>query len=168
MSKNIGVVPQDVYLLNRSILENIKLSSNVSFSEIIEVCKAVQIYDEIMDMPMQFNTIISEMGSNISGGQRQRIALARALINKPKIVILDEATSSLDTINENKITNYLKKQGCTQIIIAHRMSTIIDADKIYVMKNGSIIESGTHDELMRNCDEYYKLYTKKEKEGENI
>lgn len=168
LSKNIGVVPQDVYLLNRSILENIKLSSNVSFSEVIEVCKAVQIYDEIMDMPMQFNTIISEMGSNISGGQRQRIALARALINKPKIVILDEATSSLDTINENKITNYLKKQGCTQIIIAHRMSTIIDADKIYVMKNGSIIESGTHDELMRNCDEYYKLYTKKEKEGENI
>ncbi|WP_235789092.1 ATP-binding cassette domain-containing protein [Streptococcus pneumoniae] len=95
LSQNLGVVPQDSFLLNRSILDNITLKHEVTSQKIEEVCKAVQIYDEIMAMPMKFNTIISEMGSNISGGQRQRIALARALINNPSIVILDEATSAL-------------------------------------------------------------------------
>ncbi|WP_052830712.1 ATP-binding cassette domain-containing protein [Streptococcus pneumoniae] len=126
-----------------------------------EVCKAVQIYDEIMAMPMKFNTIISEMGSNISGGQRQRIALARALINNPSIVILDEATSALDTINEGRITKYIQSQGCTQIIIAHRLSTIKDADIIFVMKGGKIVESGNHKYLMDLGGEYYSLYTKR-------
>ncbi|WP_265340113.1 ATP-binding cassette domain-containing protein [Streptococcus pneumoniae] len=126
-----------------------------------EVCKAVQIYDEIMAMPMKFNTIISEMGSNISGGQRQRIALARALINNPSIVILDEATSALDTINEGRITKYIQSQGCTQIIIAHRLSTIKDADIIFVMKGGKIVESGNHKYLMTLGGEYYSLYTKR-------
>ncbi|COR73603.1 pneumococcal histidine triad protein D truncation [Streptococcus pneumoniae] len=96
LSQNLGVVPQDSFLLNRSILDNITLKHEVTSQKIEEVCKAVQIYDEIMAMPMKFNTIISEMGSNISGGQRQRIALARALINNPSIVILDEATSASD------------------------------------------------------------------------
>ncbi|WP_075281054.1 ATP-binding cassette domain-containing protein, partial [Streptococcus pneumoniae] len=116
LSQNLGVVPQDSFLLNRSIFDNITLKHEVTSQKIEEVCKAVQIYDEIMAMPMKFNTIISEMGSNISGGQRQRIALARALINNPSIVILDEATSALDTINEERITKYIKSQGCTQII----------------------------------------------------
>lgn len=110
-----------------------------------------------MAMPMKFNTIISEMGSNISGGQRQRIALARALINNPSIVILDEATSALDTINEERITKYIKSQGCTQIIVAHRLSTIKDA----VMKGDKIVESGNHKYLMALGGEYYSLYTKR-------
>lgn len=147
--------------MNRSILDNITLKHEVTSQKIEEVCKAVQIYDEIMAMPMKFNTIISEMGSNISGGQRQRIALARALINNPSIVILDEATSALDTINEKRITKYIKSQGCTQIIVAHRLSTIKDADIIVVMKGGKIVESGNHKYLMDLGGEYYSLYTKR-------
>ena len=143
--------------MNRSILDNITLKNEVTSQKIEEVCKAVQIYDEIMAMPMKFNTIISEMGSNISGGQRQRIALARALINNPSIVILDEATSALDTINEERITKYIKSQGCTQIIVAHRLSTIKDA----VMKGDKIVESGNHKYLMALGGEYYSLYTKR-------
>lgn len=161
LSQNLGVVPQDSFLLNRSILDNITLKHEVTSQKIEEVCKAVQIYDEIMAMPMKFNTIISEMGSNISGGQRQRIALARALINNPSIVILDEATSALDTINEERITKYIKSQGCTQIIVAHRLSTIKDADIIVVMKCGKIVESGNHKYLMDLGGEYYSLYTKR-------
>ncbi|HHD9530284.1 TPA: peptidase domain-containing ABC transporter, partial [Streptococcus pneumoniae] len=161
LSQNLGVVPQDSFLLNRSILDNITLKNEVTSQKIEEVCKAVQIYDEIMAMPMKFNTIISEMGSNISGGQRQRIALARALINNPSIVILDEATSALDTINEERITKYIQSQGCTQIIIAHRLSTIKDADIIFVMKGGKIVESGNHKYLMDLGGEYYSLYTKR-------
>ncbi|HHK6800778.1 TPA: ATP-binding cassette domain-containing protein [Streptococcus pneumoniae] len=161
LSQNLGVVPQDSFLLNRSILDNITLKHEVTSQKIEEVCKAVQIYDEIMAMPMKFNTIISEMGSNISGGQRQRIALARALINNPSIVILDEATSALDTINEERITKYIQSQGCTQIIVAHRLSTIKDADVIFVMKGGKIVESGNHKYLMDLGGEYYSLYTKR-------
>jgi multidrug resistance protein 1 (ATP-binding cassettesub-family B member 1) (P-glycoprotein 1) (antigen) len=112
-------------------------------------------------MPMKFNTIISEMGSNISGSQRQRIALARALINNPSIVILDEATSALDTINEERITKYIQSQGCTQIIIAHRLSTIKDTDIIFVIKDGKNVESGNHKFLMAIGGEYYSLYTKR-------
>ncbi|VNJ73314.1 multidrug resistance protein 1 [Streptococcus pneumoniae] len=139
--------------MNRSILDNITLKNEVTSQKIEEVCKAVQIYDEIMAMPMKFNTIISEMG--------QRIALARALINNPSIVILDEATSALDTINEERITKYIKSQGCTQIIVAHRLSTIKDADIIVVMKGGKIVESGNHKYLMDLGGEYYSLYTKR-------
>ena len=161
LSQNLGVVPQDSFLLNRSILDNITLKHEVTSQKIEEVCKAVQIYDEIMAMPMKFNTIISDLGSNISGGQRQRIALARALINNPSIVILDEATSALDTINEERITKYIKSKGCTQIIVAHRLSTIKDADIIFVMKSGKIVESGNHKYLMALGGEYYSLYTKR-------
>ncbi|MDG7854307.1 ATP-binding cassette domain-containing protein [Streptococcus pneumoniae] len=103
--------------MNRSILDNITLKNEVTSQKIEEVCKAVQIYDEIMAMPMKFNTIILEMGSNISGGQRQRIALARALINNPSIVILDEATSALDTINEERITKYIQSIYKVRVVL---------------------------------------------------
>ena len=148
--------------MNRRILDNITLKYEVTSQKIEEVCKAVQIYDEIMAMPMKFNTIISDLGSNISGGQRQRIALARALINNPSIVILDEATSALDTINEERITKYIKSKGCTQIIVAHRLSTIKDADIIFVMKSGKIVESGNHKYLMSLGGRVLQLIYKKE------
>lgn len=125
---------------------------------IYDLCRRFNIYDEIMSMPMGFHTIISEMGLNISGGQRQRLALVRALVNNPKIIILDEATSALDNINERKVAKYLTEKGCTQIIIAHRLATVIDADYIYVLKEGKIIEEGTNEELLDRKGEYYRLY----------
>lgn len=169
LCSQIGMVPQEVYLLNRSIRENIlnTETDEASEEEMYEVCRAVRIYDEIMEMPMGFQTIVSEMGLNLSGGQRQRIALARALVHKPKVVILDEATSALDTVNEKGVTEYLKRIGCTQIIIAHRLSTIIDADRIYVFKDGKIAEEGTHKELMRHGKEYYSLYMNCEEEKDD-
>ena len=147
--------------MNRRILDNITLKYEVTSQKIEEVCKVVQIYDEIMAMPMKFNAIISDLGSNISGDQRQRIALERALINNPSIVILDEATSALDTINEERIIKYIKSNGCTQIIVAHRLSTIKDADIIFVMKSGKIVESGNHKYLMALGGEYFSLYTER-------
>lgn len=161
--RNIGVVPQDVYLLSRSIYDNIVMNNkDITKAEVEEACRAVNIYDEIMQMPMGFETIVSDMGMNLSGGQRQRLAIARALVHHPKIVVMDEATSALDSVNERMITEHLKKEGCTQIIIAHRLSTVIDADRIYVMENGEITESGTHDELMKNKGAYYELYLNSE------
>jgi ABC-type bacteriocin/lantibiotic exporters, contain an N-terminal double-glycine peptidase domain len=94
--------------------------------------RIAQIADEIEAMPMGYHTLISDMGLNLSGGQRQRIALARAILCNPKVIILDEATSSLDSLNETKVSNYFKQIGCTRIVIAHRLSTIIDSDVIYV------------------------------------
>ena len=162
----ISMVQQDVALLNQNILENITMGkSDVNLDEVIDVAKAVNIYDEINEMPMGFHTVVSEMGANLSGGQRQRIALARALIGNPPIIILDESTSSLDSENEKMITEYLRKQGCTQIIIAHRLSTIQDADKIYVVDQGKIIENGTHLDLMNKKGAYYQLYMSSDSEN---
>ncbi len=128
-------------------------------------CQAAEILEEIETMPMGFNTIISEMGMNLSGGQRQRIMLARAILNKPQILILDEATSSLDNINQEKVSQNLSKLNCTQVIIAHRLSTIIDSDIVFVFEDGKIVEQGTHEELLTKGGTYYKLYTNFDKEN---
>lgn len=158
----IGIVPQDIMLLNKSIYENIVMNKEVGLDEVILAAKITQIDDEIQAMPMKYNTIVSEMGMNLSGGQRQRIALARALLNHPKIIILDEATSSLDSINEFKISSYLKNAGCTRIVIAHRLTTIMDSDMILVMENGRIAEQGNHEELMSRDGIYKELYSVQE------
>lgn len=157
--KQMGIVPQDISLLNRSILENIRMNrEEISLDEVKEASKLAQIHEEIEEMPMGYHTLVSEMGLNLSGGQRQRIALARALINKPKMIVLDEATSSLDSVNEMRVSRYLSAIGTTRIIIAHRLSTIIDADEIFVMKAGKIVEQGTHQELFQKAGCYYQLY----------
>lgn len=164
ISNQIGIVEQDAMLFNKTIFENIKMNNeDISLDEVKKVCEITCISKEIEEMPMNYNTLISEMGMNLSGGQRQRILLARALINNPKILVLDEATSSLDNINEKKISDYLSKNGCTRIIVAHRLSTIVDADKIYVLSKGRIVEEGTHDDLMKNKGVYFNLYNN----GEN-
>lgn len=159
LSKLMGIVPQDTYLFNKTIFENITMNrDDITIEEVVEACKIAQIDKEIESMPMGYHTLISDMGMNISGGQRQRIILARSIVSKPKIILFDEATSSLDSINEGNISKYLENLGCTRIIIAHRLSTIADSDIIYVLQNGEIVEEGKHEELMRENGIYSKLY----------
>lgn len=159
LSSFIGIVPQDVMLFNKSIYSNIVMDNeNVTMEEVEEACRYACIYDEIKSMPMGFDTIISEMGMNLSGGQKQRILLARVLLAKPRVIIMDEATSSIDNISEKKISDYLYTQGCTRVVIAHRLSTIVDSDVIFVMDKGLLIAQGTHEELMENCEKYKELY----------
>ncbi|OPX45180.1 alpha-hemolysin translocation ATP-binding protein HlyB [Ruminiclostridium hungatei] len=163
LRKQIGVVPQDMSLFNKTILDNIVLNSENVDMELIKTAAGIAcISGEIEDMPMKYNTLVSDMGMNLSGGQRQRIVLARAVVNNPKLVLLDEATSSLDNINERKVSQYFKKNGSTRIVVAHRMSTIIDADKILVLDDGHLAEFGTHEELLGEKGIYADLYNSKE------
>lgn len=160
LRKQIGSVMQDSKLFNRTIYENISmLQSDISKDDVVAACIKANIYDEIMALPMQFDTIVSEKGMNFSGGQRQRLQIARALLNKKPILIFDEATSALDTISEKVIDHYIHEHSCTRIIIAHRLSTVLNADRIYVLSNGKIVESGTHESLMNERSYYFHLYT---------
>lgn len=155
----VGVVAQDAVLFNKSIKDNIILNGNeVTKKELYSILKQVGILEEILSMPMKEETLLSEFGKNISGGQRQRLAMARILINRPEVMIMDEATSSLDALNEGEITEFLAKIECTQIIVSHRLSTIRDADFIYVMRNGEIIERGTLRDLSLPNTYFHKLF----------
>jgi ATP-binding cassette subfamily B protein/subfamily B ATP-binding cassette protein MsbA len=160
LRKKIGFVSQDTFIFNASIEENISFGELYSIEEIKEAAKLANAHDFIEKMPLRYGTIVGDRGLRLSGGERQRIAIARAIIRKPEILILDEATSSLDTLSEkavqDAITNVAKK--CTTIIVAHRLSTIINADKIHVLKNGKVIESGTHEELLGKKGEYWTMY----------
>ena len=158
---NISVVSQSPYIFNLSIKDNIKLANpTATDEEIIEVCKKAQIHDIIDQMEKGYDTIVGENGVILSGGQKQRIAIARALIKKSKIILLDEATSSLDNSNQEKIKNVIKElsKDHTVIIVAHRLSTIVDSDNIFVVNKHKICASGTHTELMNSCEEYRNLY----------
>ncbi|PMC33714.1 hypothetical protein CJ195_27030 [Bacillus sp. UMB0899] len=167
--RQIGIVPQDITLFNNSIFENVVVNRvDVSQEEVVEACRIANIHDEIEGMPMKYHTIISEMGLNLSGGQRQRIALARSLINKPKIILLDEATSFLDSINEKLVSDEFKRIGATQIVIAHRLSTIIDSDVIFVLDEGQVVEQGTHEDLLKQKGHYYLLYSQNELKDESV
>ena len=161
IKNNISIVSQSPYIFNLSIKENIKLANpSATDDEIVEVCKKSQIHDIIISMKDGYNTLVGENGVILSGGQRQRIAIARALIKKSKIILLDEATSSLDNNNQAKIKNVIKdlSKDHTVVIVAHRLSTIVDSDNIFVLDKHKISASGTHNELMKNCVEYKNLY----------
>lgn len=158
---NISVVSQSPYIFNLSIKENIRLANpKASDKEIEDVCRKAQLHDAIMEMQDGYETIVGENGVILSGGQKQRLAIARVLIKKSKIVLFDEATSSLDNNNQEKIKNIIKNlsKDHTVIIVAHRLSTIIDSDCIFVLNNHEIIDSGTHNELIKKCPEYKNLY----------
>lgn len=160
LRRQIGIVPQDITLFSNSIFDNVIVNrTQYKPEDVCRACKIAQIHDEIAEMPMQYQTMVSELGLNLSGGQRQRIALARAILGEPRILLLDEATSALDNINEKKVSEEIKRMGTTQIIIAHRLSTIIDADMIVVLENGCIVEKGTHDELIKRQGCYKELYS---------
>ena len=161
IKNNISIVSQSPYIFNLSIKDNIKLANpDTTDEEIIDVCKNAQIHDVIESMEDGYDTLVGENGVILSGGQKQRIAIARALIKKSKIILLDEATSSLDNSNQEKIKNVIKElsKDHTVIIVAHRLSTIVDADNIFVVDKHRICASGTHIELMNNCEEYKNLY----------
>lgn len=159
----ISWVSQDTYLYPRSICENIEYgSATATRAEVIEAAKAAGIHDFIESLPDGYDTLVGERGAKLSGGQRQRIAIARAILKDAPILLLDEATSALDTESEHEVQMALERlmEGRTSIVVAHRLSTIKSASKILVMNNGSIVEQGTHDELLDSGDLYKKLYYK--------
>lgn len=162
LRQNIGVVLQDSFLFMGNIMENIRYGKpDATDEEVIEAAKTVGIYDFIMSLPRGFRTEIKDGSSNISTGQKQLIAFARALINDPAILVLDEATSSVDTNTEKLIQNALKElfKNRTSFVVAHRLSTISEANCIYVINDGGIVESGSHEELMKIPNgKYHELY----------
>ena len=161
LRKNIGIVQQDVFLFNGTIKENILYGNeNATDEQVIEASKKANIYEYICSLEDGFDTIVGERGVKLSGGQKQRISIARVFLKDPKILILDEATSALDNTTELLIQNSLNElsKDRTTIIVAHRLSTIKNATKILVVSNGSIIESGNHDELINKKGIYYQLY----------
>jgi subfamily B ATP-binding cassette protein MsbA len=159
--EQIAIVSQQTFLFNRSLADNILYGrKDASFEEIEDAAKAANIHDFIIDLPKGYDTIVGEQGIKLSGGQRQRVTIARAILKDAPILILDEATSSLDSESEKLVQealDYLMKSKTT-FVIAHRLSTIRHANRIIVLKSGSIVESGTHDELLGKEGEYKKLY----------
>lgn len=159
---NISVIRQTPYLFNTTILENFKIvKENASLSEIRNVCKKAYIDDYIMSLPKKYNTIIGEGGVNLSGGQKQRIAIARTLLKNTKVILFDEATSALDNTSQEYIKETIDNlvEDHTIIIVAHRLSTIMDSDIIYVIDDGKVLAKGNHKELIKSCKLYKELYS---------
>jgi ABC-type bacteriocin/lantibiotic exporter with double-glycine peptidase domain len=156
--RQLGIVTQRPYVFASSVRENIALTNpELPLEVIVEAAKIACVHDDIMAMPMGYDTPLHDGGASVSGGQRQRIALARALVHRPSILLLDEATSELDTVTEQKIYNNLDVISSTTIVIAHRLSTIRNADLILVMDQGRIVEAGTHEQLVSRQGAYTAL-----------
>ncbi len=161
LRKNISIIRQEPFVFNRTIKENFKIINNkITLSKIRECTKLAYLDDYIMSLPKKYDTVLGEGGVNLSGGQKQRLSIARTLSKGSKIILFDEATSALD----NKSQEYIKKtidnlvKDHTIVIVAHRLSTIIDADIIFVVDNGKVVSSGTHNELLKTSDIYRNLY----------
>ncbi|MBW7889354.1 MAG: ABC transporter ATP-binding protein, partial [Bacteroidetes bacterium] len=163
LRKNIGYTPQETFLFSDSIAENIRYGNDDAERDLIlESAEISQIAKDVAEFPQRFETILGERGITLSGGQKQRTSIARAVLRKPKILILDDALSAVDTNTEEEILIRLRKimEGRTSIIISHRISTVKDADQIIVLNNGEIIEQGTHDELIERNGTYANLHKK--------
>ncbi|WP_443943427.1 peptidase domain-containing ABC transporter [Pedobacter sp. AW1-32] len=164
LRKMVAVVPQDVHMFAGSVIENIAVGDmEPDIKRIIRICNQLEIMDFIERLPNGFDTYLGENAMTLSGGQRQRLAIARALYREPEILILDEATSSLDSASEEHIQNainLLRKNGKTIILIAHRLSTVVGADKIVVLKEGKLIEEGTHQQLLQKKGAYNTMWRK--------
>lgn len=161
LRKKIGIVLQDTYLFKGTILENIKYGKmDATIEEVIEACKKAQAHSFIRRLPNGYDSMIEESGSNLSQGERQLISIARAILANHEILILDEATSNVDTRTEVNIQKGMKKlmEGKTSFIIAHRLSTVRNVDTIVVLNHGKIVEKGNHESLMQKKGFYYNLY----------
>lgn len=157
----IGVVPQDCNMFNESIMYNLRYANqNATDEDVYDACRAASIHDRIMEFPDGYDTKVGERGVRLSGGERQRVAIARTILKNPRITMLDEATAALDTETEEKIQESFNTlaQGRTMLIIAHRLSTIVNADQILVLNHGTVVESGTHEELISLGGRYASMW----------
>ena len=166
---NIGVISQAPYIFNTTVRQNLLfVKPDATEKELVDVLKKAQIYDDIKKLENGLDSEIGENGIKLSGGQKQRVAIARLLLMDSKVIVFDEATSALDNSSQNKIVEMLEKfkEDKTIIIVAHRLSTIVGADKIYVIEDGKNIAEGTHKELMRSCKSYKELYELEEQSAD--
>jgi ATP-binding cassette subfamily B protein len=169
LRRQIGMVTQDTFLFNTTIRENLLFArQDATEQEITDACKTANIHDFIASLPNGYDTVVGDRGIKLSGGEKQRISIARTLLKNPRIVIFDEATSALDSNSEMLIQEAIEPllKSRTSLVIAHRLSTIISADVIYVVKDGAVVERGTHEELLQAGGVYKDLYDKQFKSME--
>jgi ATP-binding cassette subfamily B protein len=163
LRQQLALVPQENILFSGTVASNIAFGQKAYDTESVEqAARIANAHDFIMELPQGYDTWVGERGVNLSGGQRQRISIARAVLHNPKILILDEATSALDAESESLVQEALQRlmQGRTVFIIAHRLATIRNSDRIIVLEQGQIVESGTHDELLQKAGRYAQLHSR--------
>lgn len=166
--QQIGIVPQHPFIFGGTIRENVALTApGATLDRISAACKVSNLHDDIAQMPMTYDTVVSDGGGSLSGGQRQRIAIARAVIRNPSLMLLDEATSALDNSTEKSVIENLERQRCTRVTVAHRLSTVRNADLIVVMDKGRIVEQGNHTQLVAKGGLYSKLIQASQNPSEN-
>jgi ABC-type transport system involved in Fe-S cluster assembly fused permease/ATPase subunit len=161
LRESLGIVPQDPCVFDQTILQNILYARpQATMEDVYEACRSAQIHDQIMKFPQRYHSRIGERGVRLSGGELQRLAIARVILKKPSIVILDEATSAVDSVTEVSVQQALKtlSDGRTVFVIAHRLSTIVKADQILLIEDGRIVERGSHEELLRDNGRYHRMW----------